>query len=404
MARTSKPRADHEGSVFFRESKGLWVAAITLGYDPKTGQRKKKQRYAKTQKEALKKLKELQELYAHDIHFDSDTITVEQWFNQWFEIYKKPKVRSNTQVSYKKVMDYCTNAIGNMKLDKVRAADLQYIIYHKIGKEHYRTCQYFRTVIKQIFARAVQEHLLIESPAEHLELPAKPPKREFVKITPEIWKTLLNANCGFYGWVMSILTVLVTGMRRSEFLALTWDSFQIYRDEQGKITGGIVTIDKAMGVGGVDPATNHKTIYIDKTKSINSIRKLRLPASYCNELMVYRKIQAEKRLASKTWEHPEMIFTTNDGRYYNPDVYSSLFSKICRENNLNITLHMLRHDFATSMKSSHDFDFKDIQHQLGHSNIQITLDTYTHIEDKELEKIDDFVDDRFDKVVKVIGK
>ena len=31
MARNSKPRADHEGSVFFREDKKVWVAAITLG-------------------------------------------------------------------------------------------------------------------------------------------------------------------------------------------------------------------------------------------------------------------------------------------------------------------------------------------------------------------------------------
>lgn len=399
MARNSKPRADHEGSVFYREDKKVWVAAITLGYDPKTGRRVKKQRYAKTQKEALKKLKELQELYAHSIHFDADTITVDQWFDQWFDVYKKPKLRENTQVSYKKVMKYCTDAIGYMKLDKVRPADLQYIIYHKIGKEKYRTCKYFVTVIKQIFARAVQEHLIIESPAAHLELPAKPAPAEYVEVTNEIWTKLLEAKCGFYGWVMAILTVLVTGMRRSEFLALTWDSFQIDRDENGNITGGMVTIDKAMGVGDVDPVTKHKTIYIDKTKSINSVRKLRLPASYCRELMNYRKIQAEKRLASRTWEHPEMVFTTNDGRYYNPDVFSSLFSKICKEKQLPISLHKLRHDFATSMKSSHNFDFKDIQHQLGHSNIQITLDTYTHMEEKELEKIDDFVDERFALVV-----
>ena len=404
MARTSKPRADHEGSVFYRESKKLWVAAISLGYDPKTGRRIKKQRYGKTQKEALRKLKELQELYAHSIHFDANTITVSQWFAQWFEVYKIHKIRQNTQVSYQKVMRYCTDAIGNMKLEKVRAADLQYIIYHKIGVKKYRTCKYFRTVIKQIFARAVQDHLIIESPAEHLELPEKPAKREFVKATPEIWQTLLEAKCGFYGWIMAMLTVLVTGMRRSEFLALTWDSFQIDKDKNGAITGGIVTIDKAMGVGPVDPATGHKTIYVDKTKTVNSIRKLRLPASYCRELLNYRKIQAEKRLAAKTWEHPEMVFTTNDGRYYNPDVFSSMFSKICRENNLPITLHMLRHDFATSMKSSHNFDFKDIQHQLGHSNIQITLDTYTHMEEKELEKIDDFVDERFDEVVGKIKK
>ncbi|WP_276840221.1 tyrosine-type recombinase/integrase [Anaerovibrio lipolyticus] len=394
----AKARADHEGSVFFMKSCGLWAASISLGYNGKTGRRKKLVRYAKTQKDALKKLKELQEMYAHNIHYDANTITVEKWFTQWFEIYKVPKLRANTQVSYKRVMAYCTDNIGKMKLEKVRASDLQNIIYNVIGKDHYRTCQFFRTVVKQIFARAVRDHLIVESPAEYLELPPKPPKKEFVKPTTETWQALLDADVSFYGWTMIILTVLATGMRRSEILALTWDSFNIER-ENGVITGGTVTIDKAMGIGDVDPVTKRRVVYVDKTKSLSSIRTLQLHAEYFRELINYKKIQNEMRLRSRTWEHPEMVFTTNDGRYYNPDVFSSLYSKVCREHDIKTTFHMLRHDFATSMKTTHDFDVKDIQHQLGHSNIQITLDTYTHIEEVEQQKIANFVGDRLAKVV-----
>ena len=54
---------------------------------------------------------------------------------------------------------------------------------------------------------------------------------------------------------------------------------------------------------------------------------------------------------------------------------------------------------ATSMKASHQFDFKDIQNQLGHSNIQITLDTYTHMEEKDIEKVGEWMDNRFEKIV-----
>lgn len=386
-------RRTNEGSVYFCEANGYWMAQLTLAYDPATGKRKRLSRYAKTKREALEKLQELRDKYSYNIHFDADKITVKQWLDKWFETYKKPKLRENTLVSYKRILDICCESIGYMKLEKVQPSDLQYIIYNVIGSDHYRSCQYFRTVIKQAFARAVVENLLIKSPADNLELPKKPPKKPFVKPTAEDWQTLLDADVGFYGWRLAILTVLVTGARRSEVLGLTWDSFQFeYKD--GKIISGKVVINKGLAIGDVDPATKRHRLYIGPTKSESGMRTLPLPMYYINELMAYKKEQNIRRLASKKWEHPEMIFTTNDGRYYNPDVFSSLYSRVCREKEIKTTFHQLRHDMATSMKSSHEFDFKDIQHQLGHSNIQITLDTYTHMEEKDLDRMKDWVEKR----------
>lgn len=400
MKKRSRKRANNEGSIFYNAKRKEWVIQITVGYNPLTGKTKRRTKYAKTQSEALDILFKLREKYSHNLHIDADQITVGEWFNTWLEIYKIPKLRENTLVSYKRVIDICVEAIGYMKLEKVQPSDLQYIIYKKIGPEKFVTCRNFRTVIKQAFKRAVQDHLIVDNPAEFLELPPKPPKRPFIKPTIEDWKTLLNYPTGFYGWQMAIYTVFLTGVRRSELLALRWDSFSISRNKNGVITGGTVVIDKSLGVGNVDPVTGRKRLYIGKTKSENSIRKLPLPAEYCQELMAYKKKQAAMRLASPKWEHPEMVFTTNDGRYYNPDVFSSIHSRVCRENNLKFRFHDLRHDMATSMKASHRFDFKDIQTQLGHSNIQITLDTYTHMEEDDLSKVGAWIDERLKKLKK----
>jgi len=398
MARRNS-RGTNEGTVYYCEANGYWMAQLTLAYDPLTGKRKRLSRYANTRREALEKLNELREKYACNIHYDAGKITVKQWLDKWKETYKAPKLRENTLASYERVLNICTDAIGYMKLEKVQPSDLQNIIYSNIGTDKYRTCQYFRTVIKQAFARAVKERLIIESPADDLELPEKPPKKPFIKPTIDTWQTLLDANVGFYGWSIAILTVLVTGVRRSELLALTWDSFNIKKDKNGNIVSGTVTIDKAMGIGKVDPVTQHLHIYVGRTKSVSAIRTLPLPISYIKELMAYKKKQNILRMASKNWEHPEMVFTTNDGRYYNPDVFSSLYSRICKELGIKTTFHQLRHDMATSMKASHQFDFKDIQNQLGHSNIQITLDTYTHMEEKDIEKVGEWMDNRFEKIV-----
>ena len=48
---------------------------------------------------------------------------------------------------------------------------------------------------------------------------------------------------------------------------------------------------------------------------------------------------------------------------------------------------MLRHDMACRMKQSKRFDMKDIQAQLGHSAIQVTMDIYTHIDDADKNEV-----------------
>lgn len=403
MSKRVKTRGNNEGTVYYSERRKEWVLQVSVGSDPKTGRLKRVTRYCDSQKEALTLRTQLLEKYSHNIDYDSEKMTVQMWLEKWFTVYKIPKLRENTQVSYRGIIDICIKAIGNMKLEKVQPSDLQNIIFNVIGSKHYRTCQYFRTVIKQAFKRARIEHLLIDSPAEFLELPPKPPKRQFVKPTKADWEALLSYKAGFYGWQMAIYTVFITGMRRSELLALTWDSFKIERDKNNVITGGTVTIDKAMGIGNVNPDTGRRNIYIDRTKSLTSVRKLHLPPAYCRELVSYKKRQNEIQLAAPKWEHPEMLFTTNDGRYFNPDVFSSLYSRICKELGIKTTFHMLRHDMATSMKSSHRLDIKDIQSQLGHSNIQITLDTYTHMQEEDETEVSKFLEDRFNQL-KIVGK
>ncbi|WP_027407174.1 tyrosine recombinase XerC [Anaerovibrio sp. RM50] len=398
MASQKKIRPYKEGCLYYNEKRKKWGAQVSVGKDPKTGKLKRPMKYFNTQKEALAYIKEMKDKYSHNIHVDADKMTVKEWLDKWFDTYKKPKLRENTQVSYRGILDICINAIGDMKLDKVQTSDLQYIIYKVIGSDKYRTCQYFRTVIKQAFKRARQEHLIVDNPAEFLELPKKPAPKEHHMPTLEEWAKLYNHKVGFYGWQLAIYTEYLTGMRRSELLALTWDSFEIVQGENGEIKGGFVTVNKAMGIGDKDPETKRCKIYIGETKSAKSVRRLPVSAEYCKELLAYKKKQAEMQLASKTWEHPEMVFTTNDGRYYNPDVFSSLYSKVCREEELHFTFHDLRHDMASSMKTSNIFDIKDIQSQLGHSNVQITLDTYTHMKKEDNEKVENWVEERSNKL------
>ncbi len=52
----------------------------------------------------------------------------------------------------------------------------------------------------------------------------------------------------------------------------------------------------------------------------------------------------------------------------------------------------MRHDMASRMKASGQFDFKNIQEQLEHSTIQITMDIYTHIDEEAKAAVSHWLD------------
>nr|WP_255448728.1 tyrosine-type recombinase/integrase [Selenomonas sp. mPRGC5] len=76
------------------------------------------------------------------------------------------------------------------------------------------------------------------------------------------------------------------------------------------------------------------------------------------------------------------IFTKIDGSPVTPNRVSSFFMWLRKKLGIKTTFHMLRHDMASRMKNSSYFDLKDIQNQLGHASIKITMDFYTHIDEE----------------------
>lgn len=53
--------------------------------------------------------------------------------------------------------------------------------------------------------------------------------------------------------------------------------------------------------------------------------------------------------------------------------------RINKKNNINITIHGLRHTYASLLHKTGDFDLAEISEALGHSNLSTTLNIYTHV-------------------------
>lgn len=384
----STRRANREGGVYYSNARECWMAEITIGNDPKTGKRIRKRRSCKTQAEAKRTVEKMKLKYAGVTQVDAEHITVGEWMEKWFLVYAAPKLRENTQESYRKVITVIQRTLGCIRLEQLTSYDIQRVIFTDL-KRKYRTAKYVRLLLRTALRRAVTNGLLGKSPCVDIELPPKPERRTFIKPTREDWQVLINAETHFYYWRMVILTEYITGCRISELLALRWEDYEPIHGAGGELIGGILHIRHALIRGGrrQDGAKRNGNLLheliLAPTKTEESRRDLPVPVEYCRELAAYRKEQLSLRVARGTWPHPEMIFTTGTGEYISPATFSSNFCAVKKRLGFQFTFHMLRHDMASRMKASGQFDMKDIQEQLGHSTIQITMDIYTHIEEEE---------------------
>ena len=82
----------------------------------------------------------------------------------------------------------------------------------------------------------------------------------------------------------------------------------------------------------------------------------------------------------------EFVFTWPDGRMVDPHFLTVHFKKLIRRYQLkDIHFHCLRHSYATMLLTTGE-DLKVIQENLGHTDIKITLDIYTHVMDEIKER------------------
>ncbi len=114
-----------------------------------------------------------------------------------------------------------------------------------------------------------------------------------------------------------------------------------------------------------------------------------------NQLKAFKiKQSKQKLLYSDIWEDKESIFVHELGKPVSPNTISNWFRKFISKNELPyITFHGLRHTSATLL-ISYGFDIKTVSTRLGHSEIGITLNTYTHA----LQKTDKEASDKLENM------
>lgn len=174
--------------------------------------------------------------------------------------------------------------------------------------------------------------------------------------------------------VLYIVT-LVLGLRQSEVREIRWDDI----DLDLRL---LHVRRRSYRRGGAE--------HTGRTKSERSRRTIRFPEEIALLLRYHLERQREIREALGSWEQPGLVFTNRRGGYvYGPYLRTRLRLVLRRASlDEDLRFHDLRHT-AASMLLAMGATLKDVQETLGHSDYQLTANTYTHLLDESRNAIAD---------------
>lgn len=363
MAKTKKQkRGQGEGSIYKRMD-GRWVGVANLGYQ--SGKLRRKSFYGKTRAEVAAKLTDALRDLQKGLPIIIEQQTVKQFLENWLNESVKPSVRPSTYISYEyQVKGHLTPQIGHIKLSKLTPQHLQTYINNRLSAGlAAKTVKYHLSIMRMALSKAEKWDLVVRNVAMFVD-PPRVQKYEIEPITPEQARVFLQAIRG--DRMEALFTVALSlGLRRGESLGLRWQDIDL------KL--GTLRVNQSL------QRLNGKLEFSEpKTKS--SRRVLDLPDSLIAKLREHRARQLqEKLLAGSKWIDTELVFTSSIGTPIDPRHVKRRLDPLLKKAGLpHFRVHDLRH-FCASLLLAQGVPLKVVSEILGHTQIRITADLYTHV-------------------------
>ena len=361
----AKRRSRGEGSIYFLKSKGLWVSKITLPDGSK------KVKYGKSQKEvrehhqtALNQLR--QGLLAKD-----DTITVSEFLNRYMESVGKHTLRPRTVEAYSSLIRvHIDPGIGHIKLVQLRPDHLQAFYSQKLDAGlSKRTVHFIHSVLHKVLDQAMKWGMVPRNVADFVQAP-KAEKKSFAFYTKDQLNLFLDTVKGHRFYPIYVLAVYC-GFREGEVLGI--------HHEDIDLQNGVINVRHAV-------LSLKGGLVITEPKTESSKRAVTLPPTALFVL---------KRHLEQLKTNQGLVFTTSSGKPISPRNLVRHFKSALKEANLpDIRFHDLRHSHASLLLAA-GVNPKIVQERLGHSQISLTLDTYSHVipslQDEAAEKVEEIL-------------
>jgi integrase len=358
------PRAEN-GSYAPHRCRGSWQWVLEYGRDS-TGRRLQTSKAGfPTKAAAQSDLQIVVRTLMTDVNVTS--LTVGEYLETW--LTGKHALKPKTTALYRDMTtNYLVPNLGEVRLLELRAHHLDRMYSNiALGRRgrplSASTIRRVHAVLRSALNTAVKRRLIPYSPAEHIELAPENPKRA-KPWTAEECQTFLR-DIAEDRLANLYHLILVTGMRRGEAIGLRWEDL----DLDGACLFVVQQITEVHG---------RSVVGTPKTK--RGTRLVPIDNDTVAILRRHREMQDVERTAwGPAWNDAGLVFTREDGRPLRPEYATRHFQALAERSGLRaIRLHDLRHTNA-SLALEAGVEMKVVSERLGHSQISITADLYTHV-------------------------
>lgn len=309
-------------------------------------------------------------------YINTRNLKFRDFVDDWYDKHAYKNLEETTIKNYKSHLNnYLLPEFGNMYLNKIQTMHIVNFL-DNISKPNTSnkgktlsdsTIYEFDKTLRVIFNKAVEWKVLKEHPQNGLPRPRIRKRKmntynemDFVKLIEALYQEEPV-------WKMFFLTSALSGMRRSEVIALQW--MDINFEEH------FIRLKRSM------PLIIDGKPYIKGTKTNENERIIYMPEWYMNELILFKEFwDLERYAVGNKWggNKSDFIFHNGYGKVYTPESATKTWGKIIKRYNLKkIRLHDLRHTMITYLLNRGESPFNVMKRE-GHADVKITTDTYGH--------------------------
>lgn len=298
--------------------------------------------------------------------------TFKEVASEWIERRYRGTVRESTYLNTSEVFFklHIIPAIGEYQIRKINKSILENVVEEwskSFIKQRYNLMVNYT---KKVFQYALEEGHISDNPFNVTHIPRA---QEAKKEGPDFYdkhelKVFLEASKG-YGkngkfWNTFLHFLAFTGLRSGEVRALEWDDINFEKE--------LVSVNKTLSVR--QSEENNKTeMYLSDMTKNGEDRLVVLDEITLNKLENLREQQPKET---------KLVFPALRGelnQWMHAQSANNAMRKIAENNNLKrIKVHELRHTHCSLLFDA-GVGVKEVQERLGHKDITITLNVYTHV-------------------------
>lgn len=373
-----KNRKDKIGSVYYDKKDKRWRCTYYI-YDRDTYDEIRKTKSFSTEQEAKEFLTSIHYQKGNDVFVKNNGIPLNQLMRENTE--RKLEANLIGERTYGRILKTIKqiekNQNSKKNINDITSTDLQ-SYFNTLKKYSDSTIKKIVEQFSQAFTLAMNKGYITRNPMADVIRPKSIKERKIVRaLTIEeqqiLTNYLINIPIVEEPYKVAYLIEMYLGLRIGEVLALKSTDIDLHRN--------LIFVNKTL-----TRDRNDKVIMGKATKTYAGIREVPIPTFIRNEIIT------QMRLSEKNKD--KQLFLDTNGNYVRPTTANDRLRNLLRKIGIeDISSHSLRHTYGTRCIEA-GMRPVALQRLMGHTDISVTLNTYTSIfnkfKEEELNKVNEY--------------